>query len=315
MDHEGDGLLLRQMGDHDDAGLPLTGDELQAAAKEVALPGTEEVLPLFRQPFCQQVANGDEIAMSLVQEAGLKIAGLLTNEQWQDRKSEQECNFARCPSAGQTKQFSMGGSDDDASRNEGPVHPIRVRQPFWLQAGQVTKEQFSLFDAEYLSATKEMLDQYAKHPNCPAIEVTWYDAFCFAKWIGGRLPTETEWEYACRAGTTGPWCCAVEKLKEYAWIRKPKTNPTRQLQPNSWQLYDMHGNVAEWCWDWYNVSHYQTRVDRDRQDDEGGPRSGSSRVLRGGNFRDFPRFCRSSFRDVDGPVYHGYGIGFRVVRD
>ena len=131
---------------------------------------------------------------------------------------------------------------------------------------------------------------------------------------GYRLPTEAEWEYACRAGTSSRWSFGDDEaeLDRHAWYstnsdREP--HPVGEKEPNSWQIYDMHGNVYEWCWDW--LGDYP----EDPQDDPTGLLRGSSnRVLRGGSFLFTPWGLRSAFRGRFGPEDRDWDVGFRCVR-
>ena len=129
-----------------------------------------------------------------------------------------------------------------------------------------------------------------------------------------RLPTDAEWEYACRAGSNTRFSFgdSDSMLGDYAWYSSnsdSKTHPVGQKRPNSFSLYDMHGNVYEWCQDWYGDSYYSNSPEVDRQ----GPSSGDYRVLRGGSRYDAPRFCRSATRFRISPDYRSDDIGFRVV--
>jgi formylglycine-generating enzyme required for sulfatase activity len=152
--------------------------------------------------------------------------------------------------------------------------------------------------------------------------VSWDDAVEFCRKLSQasgktvRLPTEAQWEYACRAGSKTRFSYGDDpdysKLGDYAWYTansESKTHPVGQKRPNEWGLYDMHGNVWQWCSDWYADS-YANANNTDPQ----GPDSGSVRVLRGGGWGVTPQFCRSASRDWFAPVGRSYG-GFRVSVD
>jgi formylglycine-generating enzyme len=154
----------------------------------------------------------------------------------------------------------------------------------------------------------------------PVIHVCWIDAKAFADWMDCRLPTEAEWEYACRAGTTTPFNTGNNLTTSQAnyygshpynknakGVFRDKTTPVGSFPPNAWGLFDMHGNVWEWCSDWYGV--YPTTP----QINPGGPASGSYRVLRGGSWNFSARFCRSSVRNFSYPDTRYINIGFRLV--
>jgi len=127
---------------------------------------------------------------------------------------------------------------------------------------------------------------------------------------GYRLPTEAQWEYACRAGTTTPWYCDEDELGDYAWYNDENggTKPVGTKEPNAWGLYDMHGNVWEWCWDWYDS--YADEAQTDPQ----GASSGSYRVGRGGRWSLSAQHARSAIRFYIDPFGRGDDLGFRVVR-
>jgi formylglycine-generating enzyme required for sulfatase activity len=129
-----------------------------------------------------------------------------------------------------------------------------------------------------------------------------------------RLPTEAEWEYAARAGTTTRWSFGddARQLGRYAWYDENaggQTHPVGQLQPNPWGLYDMHGNVWEWVQDWYGKYTNGTAVD------PAGPSSGSGRVYRSGCLGYFARHCQSAFRRSGGPGLRWNYLGFRLLRE
>ena len=130
---------------------------------------------------------------------------------------------------------------------------------------------------------------------------------------GYRLPTEAEWEYACRAGSEGRWSFGddPETIGDYAWYEGnsgQKAQPVGRKRPNPWGLYDMHGNVWEWCWDRYGPYGTETKMD------PSGPPKGSSRVVRGGSSWNPPEDLRSAGRDVGRPEVRGRDLGFRCVR-
>ncbi len=234
--------------------------------------------------------------------------------------------------------FTMGSpeSEDDRDYYE-TQHQVTLTQDFYMGKYQVTNAQFCEFlndkaigsdgkfaTANYGAQTMVKENKYgvtysdgkwmpqSGYDNYPVVNVTWYGANEYAKWIGGSLPTEAQWEYACRAGSTTAYCFGddSDSLGEYAWYydnSKRKTHPVGQKKPNAWGLYDMHGNVREWCSDWYSNS-YGTSVVTDPT----GPTTGSYRVLRGGGWGNSADYCRSASRDSNDPDGYNSSDGFRV---
>jgi formylglycine-generating enzyme required for sulfatase activity len=172
----------------------------------------------------------------------------------------------------------------------------------------------------------------------PVVNITWNDAVKFCQWLSRRegqkyrLPTEAEWEYCCRAGTNTRYYCGDEgfRLRDVANVADasykkkdlkamsvaswddgfPFTAPVGRFKPNAFGLYDMHGNVWQWCADWYGENYYKTRPRKDPQ----GPRAGSVRIQRGSGFQTSDRACRAAVRYSGWPTFRGFSLGFRVVR-
>ena len=146
----------------------------------------------------------------------------------------------------------------------------------------------------------------------PIMHVTWFEADEYCKWAGKRLPTEAEWEYACRAGTTTAWSFGDDaaKLGDYAWYEANsdgKYQPVGKKQPNPWGLYDMHGNVAEWTADWYGPYSAES------QRNPAGPAEGTEKVVRGGNWNSDSLSVRSGHRQALHPEFGR--AGFRIVME
>ncbi len=160
---------------------------------------------------------------------------------------------------------------------------------------------------------------YGEHP---VIYVTWYGAKAFADWIGGSLPTEAQWEYAARAGTTTPWATATgteSDLGDYAWYMANNTpegtKAVGQKNANSWGLYDMHGNVFEWCLDLWDGSSYPAGTTESSPQIDPLGLKGSYRLIRGGGYGGIAQSCRSADRNgsTPNPTFLNFFIGFRVV--
>jgi formylglycine-generating enzyme required for sulfatase activity/Leucine-rich repeat (LRR) protein len=216
-------------------------------------------------------------------------------------------------------EFMMGSPESDgiAASNAKPQHRVRITKAFYLGKYEVTQEQWEALMGSNRSCFKG--------PKNPVERVKWDDCQEFVRKLnekagdtGGlfRLPTEAEWEYACRAGSTTPWYFGDDEssLAEYAWYDSNSvetTRPVGQKKPNAWGLYDMHGNVWEWCADWYNREYYKESP----MEDPTGPASGESRVNRGGGWRDGngAKYCRAAFRGTTAPGYWGDDLGFRVA--
>ena len=207
-------------------------------------------------------------------------------------------------------EFRMGSASPEAPDNVQPVTQVRISRGFDLGKYEVTQGQWEAVMGSNPSHFKECgLD-------CPVEEVSWEDAQEFIRRLNAvdgagtyRLPTEAEWEYAARAGTTGDRYAA--DLGAIAWYDEnsgDRTHPVGQKAPNAWGLHDMLGNVHEWVADWYGGYPGGTVTD------PRGPGSGSYRVDRGGGWFYFASNCRSSFRGNDPPGYRSIYLGFRLLR-
>ncbi|NQT16435.1 MAG: SUMF1/EgtB/PvdO family nonheme iron enzyme [Planctomycetes bacterium] len=208
----------------------------------------------------------------------------------------------------------LGGGDDD------PQHLVQITKPFCLGVYEVTQKQYWQVMSEIPSGFK---GDYQR----PVERVSWEDAVEFCRRLSEkegetyRLPTEAEWEYACRAGSTTTWYFgdSESRLGDYAWYSansSDTTHPVGQKKPNAWGLYDMHGNVWEWCSDWHDKDHYSASPAIDPK----GPDSGDGRVLRGGSWRSwtplssYPRSVGSALCTWSSPANrHSYN-GFRLAR-
>ena len=211
--------------------------------------------------------------------------------------------------------FMMGSpeSDDKAYDDEEPQHQVTLAKGYYLQTTQVTQGQWQAVMGDNPS-------NFKKGDTYPVETVSWDDCQAFIKKLNQkegvqlyRLPSEAEWEYACRAGSTTKYCFGDNEdgLNEYAWYydnSDGKTHPVRQKKPNGWGLYDMHGNVDEWCQDYFG--DYPSGAVTDPM----GPSSGSYRVLRGGSWNDDAGLCRSANRYYLSPGYRYNFLGLRVLR-
>jgi formylglycine-generating enzyme required for sulfatase activity len=222
----------------------------------------------------------------------------------------------------------MGSPDDEVGRNvvdplvgEGPQMAVTISRGFWMGKYEVTQ-------AEYLKVIGSNPSGFKAEADLPVDTVSWLDAtnycgkFTQRERAAGRistnslyrLPTEAEWEYACRAWTSTRYSHGDDPddadIASYAWYDADSgntTHPVGQKLPNPWGLHDMHGNVAEWCQDWYKP--YLGGIALDPQ----GPATGSARVVRGGLWFRPASYCRSAFRNGFSSGVRTDGIGFRVV--
>jgi formylglycine-generating enzyme required for sulfatase activity/outer membrane protein assembly factor BamB len=237
-------------------------------------------------------------------------------------------------------EFLMGARDTDpgARDDEKPQHRVRITRPFYLGRYEVTQAEY----ARVMGASPSFFSRTGpgsartsgQDPDrFPVEQASWHDAVEFCRRLSAvpaegqagrlyRLPTEAEWEYACRAGTTtafhfGEACSSTQAnfngTDPYgAAAPGPfllRTAAVGSYAPNAFGLYDMHGNVWEWCADWYGADYYKASP----AEDPPGPAVGSSRVIRGGDWRAEGSDCRASFRNADMPAGRYYVTGFRVA--
>jgi formylglycine-generating enzyme required for sulfatase activity len=229
-----------------------------------------------------------------------------------------------------------------------PQHRVRITRPFYIGTTEVTRGQFRQFveAADYRTEAERNgsngtwrnpgFEQTDEHP---AVHVSWNDAVAFCRWLSHkegetyRLPTEAEWEYACRAGTTTRYSsgealdglAAVGNIADETFRRGQRssgqgaitasdgfvhTAPVGRYSPNAWGLFDMHGNVCEWCSDKFEKDYYH----RSPVDDPPGPAGAEHRVIRGGSFLDHPDKVRSAYRIGSHPEDGARFMGFRPVR-
>jgi len=239
--------------------------------------------------------------------------------------------------------FDMGSPTSEPHRSSNETqHWVRLTKGFFLSETEVTQ-------AEY-EAVMGTNPSYFSGSNRPVERVSWYDAvaYCNARsqtqgltpaytinrtsvtWNqsanGYRLPTESEWEYACRAGTSTPFhtgsCLDADDEANYdgdnpysgcsSGVDRRQTTDVKTFGANAWGLYDMHGNVWEWCWDWYGT--YPEGTQGSPAEDPTGSEAGSDRVRRGGGWDFSARYCRSAHRNLHSPGYGGSYVGFRLAR-
>ncbi len=248
-------------------------------------------------------------------------------------------NFATLPAG----TFTMGSPDNEPNResNEGPQHQVTISRALVVQTTEVTQAQWLRVMGSWPGTAPS--SRYGVGDTYPAYGINWPDAVRFCNTLstrrgltpcyahadgsttiydngsitcdltktGYRLPTEAEWEYACRANTTTTFYWGSSLDGAYCWlpsVSNQSTNPVGTKLPNGWGLYDMNGNVWEWCWDWYGSYSAGAAVDPT------GTMHESFRILRGGSFNNFDMDLRSANREYQTPQYRENFVGFRVVR-
>jgi formylglycine-generating enzyme required for sulfatase activity len=223
-------------------------------------------------------------------------------------------------------EFTMGSPDLVSGfdfEDQKPRHRVRITKPFYLGVYEVTQGQYEKVMGKNPSESTGHFKKSA--PDLPVEMVSWDDAQEFCRKLTDlaqekeagrcyRLPTEAEWEYACRAGSTTKFCYGDDesRLGDYAWYRgnsDGKSHPVGRKKPNAWGLYDMHGNVWEWCSDRYDYEYYANSP----TDDPAGPATGSYRVHRGGGWYSSPTDCRSAHRVRSTPDCRFDNLGFRMA--
>ncbi len=222
-------------------------------------------------------------------------------------------------------EFVLGTADGQGKGDERPAHLVQVTRDFYLGKFPITQEQYQAVMASNPT-------RFDKSPRHPVDNVSGEDAQEFCRRLQShvrsspaalsdgtvraeqaRLPTEAEWEYACRAGMQSLYAFGDERsqLHDYGWFGRnaqQRTQPVGQLKPNAWGLHDMHGNVWEWCSDIYAANYSE-----DDKVDPQGPTSGDRRVLRGGSWNCYAWDCRSASRRAAEPTHATANYGFRVV--
>ena len=220
-------------------------------------------------------------------------------------------------------QFMMGSPESEEGRRKDETqHEVTISKGYYLGVYEVTQAQY-----EKVIGKNPSLYQGAivgnENADLPVENVSWEDAVEFCKKLSGlpeekkagreyRLPTEAEWEYACRAGSKTAYSFDDEEglLPEYGWFSRNSSHRTHTvglLEPNTWGLYDMHGNVWEWCSDWYE------EYPKGAVSDPTGPKEGSLRVIRGGSWHGGAADCRSADRGWCTPDDRSFSLGFRLA--
>ena len=236
-----------------------------------------------------------------------------------------EMSFVLIPSG----TFTMGSQTNESHRGSSEVrHRVTISKPFYMQTTEVTVKQWHSIMGRRMMMFRQGAD------NMPVTRVSWFDCMKFIKRLNRlgqgryRLPTEAEWEYAARAGTSSAysWGDTIDCDKAMYGNNSLKENecqlyirsiglqidhpaPVKTYTSNSWGLYDMHGNVWEWCMDWYGDYQNKTVIDPK------GPKSGNMRIRRGGSWFKYGYSCRSANRSFGHPATRYKTTGFRLARE
>ena len=215
--------------------------------------------------------------------------------------------------------FQMGSKPGEAGRQEDEVrHEVRITRRYYISATEITQSQWEKLMG---STPWKRQKQTVEGRDQPASHVSYSEAMTFCRLLSTRetgeyrLPTEAEWEHACRAGSDSSFGFANgasgNRLADYAWTADNVSDDHAQLvakkSPNAWGLFDMHGNVAEWCLDYYG------NYPRGGATDPVGPATGQFRVVRGGGFDSMANFCRAAYRTGMDAETRGANLGFRIV--
>lgn len=210
-------------------------------------------------------------------------------------------------------KFEMG-SDSEDSRffcGESPRHTVEL-DPFLISEQVVVESLFALLD-------EGVADRPAAGAKKPVVGISWYEASLFAMWVGCRLPTEAEWEWACGFGSTAEWCCEEEAdLARWAWYSENAKGAVHEvacLAPNAAGLFDMHGNVWEWCLDRYDQDYYARSPRKNPINLGGGSFASPNRVTRGGSMNSLAEMCRTRYRFHEPPDFWAHDLGVRLARN
>ena len=221
--------------------------------------------------------------------------------------------------------FMMGSPASEQGRTQDydTQHEVTISEDYYLGVFEVTQGQYEKVMGTNPSYFQKRVIGKSDSSMYPVEQVSWEDAVEFCKKLSElpeekkagrvyRLPTEAEWEYACRAGSKAAYSFGANSktLGDYAWFGGNsglQTHPVGEKKANAWGLYDMHGNVWEWCSDWYG------KYPKGSVSDPSGPSEGSSRVFRGGGWSDRASYCRSANRLWYVPPYRDYSLGIRVA--
>jgi len=306
---------------HADAGTPSTKPAVHPAAREGPSP------PLALAPFDaptarqhqQQWADYLGVPVEWTNSIGMRFM-LIPPGEFDRGSTAEEVTAALAAMPDSWRSYR------ERVPTETPRHRVRISRPFWMAACEATQREYQQVtgtNPSGFAAAGEKADRVSGRDTShyPVERVSWHEAVEFCRRLSAataeqlhtyRLPTEAEWEYACRAGSTTRWCCGDDEteLNDYAWCLsngQAKTHPTGEKRANAWGLHDMHGNVWEWCADWFGPYPDRPCVD------PSGPTEGELRVFRSNPFQAPPMCQRSAYREKLDPEKFNSSGGFRVV--
>lgn len=223
-------------------------------------------------------------------------------------------------------EFFMGSTDDEAKSDEKPIHKVYLKA-FYIDRYEVTNREYRQFILQTGRPAPQVNQEWAQpfnwqgtsfpegQENYPVTLVSWNDASAYAAWAGKRLPTEAEWEKAARGGLISqkyPFGNDLELHQanfDKGYLRSKKINPVGSYKPNGIGIYDMAGNVWEWCRDWYGEDYYKDAPSQNPT----GPAEGLYRVFRGGSWINDKNGLRCSQRGKNAPDYKSHSVGFRCA--
>ncbi|MBI3922118.1 MAG: SUMF1/EgtB/PvdO family nonheme iron enzyme [Armatimonadetes bacterium] len=340
--------LYAGMDDGDPETVPESDERRVASGEAKTVPGVREI-----SNRKSEIENPRGWPFDASQAVKLQLSAAQSHQQTVDLGNGMKMDLVLVPAG----EFVMG--DANGCEDEQPLARVRIDKPFWMGRCEVTNEQFARFDPTHDSGVEDKLAyQFGVHgypenePRQPVVRVSWERAMEFCRWLSKKtglkatLPTEAQWEYACRAGTATPFSYgdldtdfsklanfADAKLKDFTTnpytVFEPLPNATPYddyipketrfndgglvtasvggYLPNAWGLFDMHGNAAEWTRTTYKPYPYDPADGRDKGDAAG------RKVVRGGSWRDRPQYCRSAYR-LSFPSFQGvHKVGFRIL--
>ena len=240
---------------------------------------------------------------AVVTDANLRAAIAATNLPW--RVLDNGTNIEMLLVPGGTFMMGCSPGDAECSDDESPAHQVTLTNAFYMGKTEVTQAQWQAqmgYNPSYFQGQSDS-------PSRPVEQVSWNMSRDFITATGLRYPTEAEWEYACRAGTTAQRYGVLDDIAWYNGNPNGATHAVATKLPNAFGLYDTIGNVWEWCQDW-NGTYSSVSVTNPT-----GPTTGTQRLFRGGSWFGLPVICRASQRNSVYPSLSGYTIGFRVARN